>query len=110
MTVSQLAQTLDLKRFSPGNGEREVRGGYVGDLLSWVMSRAKAEDAWITIMSNVNVASVAELTDVSCVILAEGVEPDPGLSEKLGRIRAGVYGSPLGAYELAWRVNAALRA
>ena len=110
MTVSQLVHALSLRCFSPGNGEKEVCGGYVGDLLSWVMSRAKSKDAWITIMSNVNVASVAELTDVSCVILAEGVEPDPTLMEKLERISAGVYGSPLSAYEVACRLYAALQA
>ena len=44
--------------------------GYAGDLLSWVMSHATAGDAWVTIMSNINVAAVASLTEVACVIFA----------------------------------------
>lgn len=54
--------------------EREITGVYIGDLLSWVMGRAKSGDAWITIMSNINITAVAVLTDVACIITAEAVE------------------------------------
>ena len=53
---------------------REITGVYIGDLLSWVMGRAKSGDAWITIMSNINVLAVAALADTACVIAAEDVE------------------------------------
>lgn len=82
MTVSQMAGALGLTVFSTPDPDREVSGGYMGDLLSWVMGRAQAGDAWITIMSNQNVAAVAALSDVSCVILTEGVQPDPDLLQK----------------------------
>ena len=39
------------------------------------MGRAQSGDAWVTIMSNMNVPAVAQLTDVACVIFAEGVTP-----------------------------------
>lgn len=55
------------------DGDREIDGVYIGDLLSWVMGRAQMDNAWITIMTNVNVIAVATLADTSCVILAEGV-------------------------------------
>lgn len=55
------------------DGDREIDGVYIGDLLSWVMGRAQMDNAWITIMTNVNVIAVASLADTSCVVLAEGV-------------------------------------
>jgi serine kinase of HPr protein (carbohydrate metabolism regulator) len=55
------------------DGDREIDGVYIGDLLSWVMGRAQMDNAWITIMSNVNVIAVATLADTACVVLAEGV-------------------------------------
>ena len=55
------------------DGEREIGGVYIGDLLSWVMGRASMDDAWITIMSNINILAVASLADTSCIIIAEGV-------------------------------------
>ena len=56
--------------------EREILGGYAGDLLSWVMGRASEGDAWVTIMSNVNIVAVSTLADPACIILSEGVKPD----------------------------------
>ncbi len=64
------------------DGDREVSGGYAGDLLSWVMGRANEGDAWITIMSNVNIVAVATLADPACIILSEGVSPEEGVLEK----------------------------
>ena len=58
---------------------REIRGGYAGDLLSWVMGKLDADYAWVTIMSNVNIVAVATLADPACIILSEGVAPDEGV-------------------------------
>ncbi len=74
MNVKELAQKLNLEIINLSDGDREIRGGYVGDLLSWVMGRASADDAWVTIMSNLNVIAVASLVDVACVVIAEGVK------------------------------------
>ena len=82
MTVQSLCETLQLKPFHLADTDRPVTGGYCGDLLSWVMGRAGADSAWLTIMSNVNVAAVAALSDVACVVLTEGVEPDGPLLMK----------------------------
>ncbi len=76
MTVTKLCELCSLTAVNIADGEREVDGVYCCDLLSWVMGKATADDAWITIMSNINVIAVAQLTDVSCVILAEGVTLD----------------------------------
>lgn len=75
MTVSEFASKHSLKVLCLPD-DREITGGYVGDLLSWVMGRATSGDAWITIMSNANVLAVATLADVSCIILSEGVTLD----------------------------------
>ena len=71
MTVNEFKTTAGLSALCLPEPDREIRGGYVGDLLSWVMGRAKADDAWITIMSNQNILAVASLADVACIILAE---------------------------------------
>ena len=72
MTNRELAAALGLRVICPG-AEREIKNVYCGDLLSWVMGRAQQDNVWITIMSNMNIVAVASLSDVSAVILAEGV-------------------------------------
>lgn len=76
ITVKNLVDIGDLELLINADTGKEVTGVYVGDLLSWVMGRAKAGNVWITIMSNINVIAVAALTEASCVILAEGAELD----------------------------------
>ena len=73
MTVNDLLKDGLLKSAVLPEGDREITGVYIGDLLSWVMGRASSGDAWITIMSNVNILAVAALADCACIILAEGV-------------------------------------
>ena len=81
MTVTELAAACGFTVAAGPDTDRPVDGCYCGDLLSWVMGRAQADCAWITIMSNVNVVAVGSLADVACVILSEGVTADEKLLE-----------------------------
>ena len=76
MTVRELIEKTGMQALLLSDGDREVTGGYAGDLLSWVMGRAESGDCWVTIMSNVNVAAVGQLTDCACIVFSEGVRPD----------------------------------
>ena len=72
MTVQQLKEALSLKLLAGEEGlSQEVSGCYIGDLLSWVMGRAKAGDAWLTVMGNISALAVASLADTACIILTE---------------------------------------
>ncbi|MDO4537778.1 MAG: DRTGG domain-containing protein [Coriobacteriales bacterium] len=86
------------------DGDREIDGVYIGDLLSWVMGRAQMDNAWITIMNNVNVIAVATLADTSCVILAEGVELPEELVETAREKDINVLRCELPIYETALRL------
>ncbi len=102
MTVQDLATQLNLTPFHLEDGSRQVTGGgYCGDLLSWVMGKAPADGVWLTIMSNVNVAAVAALTDVACVILTESVTPDEPLLRKAQLQGINLLGSSLSTYQCA---------
>ncbi len=108
MTVGKLKDALGLTAFALPDELREVTGGYAGDLLSWVMGRAMAGDAWVTIMSNPNIVAVASLADTACILLAEGVQPDAGVAESAELRGVNLLGSALSAYELCGRIQALL--
>ncbi len=108
MTVNELAQKLNLELIHNGSPDRQIKTCYVGDLLSWVMGRAGSDCAWITIMSNINVAAVSEMIEASCIILAEGVNPDDSLMKKFDIIGASVYKTPMSAYEVSWKIHEVL--
>ena len=83
MKVNELVGDGVCRALTVTEGDREIGGVYIGDLLSWVMGRASADDAWITIMSNINVVAVASLADAACVLFAEGVVPLPSKVQML---------------------------
>ncbi|MBR5120078.1 MAG: hypothetical protein IKV02_03690 [Clostridia bacterium] len=101
MKVCDVAEKFSLKPLSVADSSREITGVYIGDLLSWVMGRAESGDAWITIMSNINIVAVASLADVACIILAEGVVPDENVCITALQKGINIYTSDKTAYELA---------
>ena len=108
MTVQALIDTLGLTIFSLAEPERTVTGGYCGDLLSWVMGRAEMDSAWLTIMSNINVAAVAALSDVACVILTEEVTPDEALLTRAKSQGINLLGTEKSTFDAAAALAAAL--
>ncbi len=108
MTVRELANLPEFAVVTMPDGDREVTGAYCGDLLSWVMGRAKADDAWITIMTNANIVAVASLSDVSLVLLAEGVELPDDVRAVAEAKEVNILVSSLPIYETAVKVSGLL--
>ena len=100
MKVSELLSN-GFEEVTLPDGDREIDGVYIGDLLSWVMGRASQDNAWITIMSNINVIAVATLADTACVILAENVELPEDVKKQAQMKDVNVLRSPLPIYETA---------
>ena len=100
MNVFKLAEALSLTPLATPEVDREVSGCYTGDLLSWVMGRAPADAAWVTIMTNINTVAVATLTDVSMVIIAENAEIVPDVIGKAREKGVNLYTSDKDAYTL----------
>ncbi|MCR5809390.1 MAG: hypothetical protein K6G56_07490 [Clostridiales bacterium] len=108
LTVEKLAEKLGLAVIELPEPDREITGGYAGDLLSWVMGRARMGDAWVTIMSNMNVSAVAQLADVACVVFAEGVVPDKEALDRARMHGVNMLGSGKGIFELCADIASAM--
>lgn len=107
MQVSDLIKSLDLKTLTPDFEDRSVTGCYIGDLLSWVMGKAQANDVWITIMNNINIVAVATLTDCACILLCEGVTASPEILAKAASEGVIILSSEKTAFELAKSIGGA---
>ena len=101
MTIRELADGLHAEILVEGDLTREAETGYVGDLLSWVMGRAQTGNVWLTIMSNQNVAAVALMAEVSCVVLTEGVRPDEALRQRAEQQNINILGTKLSTFDAA---------
>ena len=93
--------------FSPviETGEKEITGGFCGDLLSWAMGRAKSGDCWFTVMGNLNVIAVASLADVAAVILCHGAALAEDAASRAQKEGICVYRTDLSEYDAAISFN-----
>jgi predicted transcriptional regulator len=77
MKLRELTEKLNVEvRTGADQLDREVKGGYAGDLLSDVMAHSRAGDVWITLQTHENTIAVAGLKDLAAIILVGGREPD----------------------------------
>lgn len=109
MTVKELIEKTGFRAIALPEPDKEISGVYVGDLLSWVMGRAKEGDAWVTIMSNVNVLAVASLADTACVIFSENVSLDEDLRKTAVEKGVNLISSSHTTYETAVILSGALK-
>mgnify|MGYP001334019741 CR=1 FL=1 len=83
MTVRDVMEKLQLKLIAGESGlHKKIKGVYICDLLSWVMSHACNDDAWITIQTHPNIIAVATLLELSCIIIPENAEVEEDTIQK----------------------------
>ena len=108
MTVSEFAAQQHLEIAVAGDVSRPITGGYCGDLLSWVMSRAQSGDCWFTVMGNVNAIAVSVLAVCACLVLCENAGLDEAAAEKAAQQGVTVLKTQATAFTLAAALAAAL--
>ena len=110
MTPIEFAQKYGLMVVSEGGGCcREIEGAYCCDLLSLVMGRARENDAFVTVMANVNTIAVAVLADVACVILCEGIHFDEACIARANQQEVCVLETEESAFSVALKLGKELK-
>ena len=108
VNVKEFAERFNLHVAAGPKGlQRQIQGGYCGDLLSDVMANAPTGCIWLTVQTHQNIVNVAVLHEMAAVIFAGGRAPDPETID-----RANQEGIPLllwsaSAYDLAGQAFAA---
>jgi hypothetical protein len=83
--------------------EIEIQSGYTSDLLSCVMTGAKADGVWVTLISNINIVAVASLrkfppsSSQKC-----SAQIPPPLPARIGRLCA--LSTPVSSYQIVGRL------
>ena len=105
MTLKNFILLIEATELTPALEEPLIQGGYVCDLLSFVISRVGPEQAWITIQSHENVVAVAELTEAACVVIAEEVAVPESVIESAKNRGVCLLSSPLTSFEICARLG-----
>lgn len=77
MELKTIVETLNLNvETTRGDLSREVSGIYVSDLLSDVLAHASEGNLWVTLQGHPNIVAVAEMKDLSGIVLVNGRTPE----------------------------------
>lgn len=105
MIISEFAKKLNLNPLFESSKNIDIEGVYIGDLLSIVMSKAKENYIWITIQTHINIIAVAELLDLSCIIIVEDMDVEQETIIKAKELDIPVLKTNKSAYEVACMIH-----
>jgi hypothetical protein len=100
LKINDLLENFNFKLIAGTNLDKIISGVYSSDLLSWVMSHAKAGDAWLTVQTHNNVLAIATLLELACVIIVEDAPIDEMTIKKANEENLILLTTHLNAYEV----------
>ena len=105
MNVKELVDQFKLNVAAGQNGlDRQIQGGYCGDLLSDVMGNAPIGCIWLTVQTHQNIVAVAVLREMAAIVLSGDQEPDQETVDKANEEGIPVLLWPAAAFDLAGQV------
>jgi hypothetical protein len=84
--------------------ERDVTGGYAGDLLSDVLAHSRPGNIWITLHTHPNIVAVASSRELSGIIIVHGRTPEEATLQKAAEENLPIMISDLSTYHVACRL------
>lgn len=105
MKLRRLVEKFDLEVKCGANKlDREIKGGYVSDLLSDVIANGRAGDLWITLQIHHNIVGVASLKNLAAIVIINGRQPEEETAKKAENEGVPIMVSKLPAFELVGRL------
>ena len=105
MKIKDIVKRLDLQVLSGQELlERQVTGGYTGDLLSDVLANAKKGNIWITSQIHQNIIAVASAKELSGIIIVNQRKPEEETIKKSIEEKIPLILSNLLTYEITGRL------
>ncbi len=105
MKLKNIAEKLNLKiECGRDNLNKEIKFGYVSDLLSDVIAHGKEGVIWVTLQTHQNIVTVAVLKSLAGVVLVNGRKPEKETLKKAKQENIPILVSKLSAFELVGKL------
>jgi hypothetical protein len=99
MKLSEMLQKSGLKLITELE-DKEITGVFISDMLSDVMTNAKAGNLWLTVQTHKNTISAANLVDVSAILVTHGKEIPAETTALANRFKVNIVSCDLPTYDL----------
>ena len=105
-TLQTILDKIPLKVLTePVNySEIEISSGYASDLLSCVMTGAKADGIWVTLIANINIVAVASLLELPAIIITENAQPDAATIARANQEGIVLLSTEAGSYQVVGKL------
>lgn len=106
MTIKDMIDWGEFEVINTGSElERKLTKPFCCDLLSIAMGKAPAGGVWVTVMGNINTLAVASLTDIGCIVLAEGATLDEPAKGKAKTEEITIFSTSQPIFEASFAVG-----
>lgn len=104
MRVSELAEKTGL---SPLNEykDREIEGVYISDMVSDIITGAKANGILVTLQTHKSLIAAANLVDVAAVVFVRGKKPAEDVVELAKKAGIGLFVTDIDTWSFAVKLN-----
>jgi predicted transcriptional regulator len=79
--------------------EKEAKGGFAGDMLSFVLANAKEGDVWLTIQTHINIIPVAVMKGIPAIIFVSSKTCDEDVLNKAKEENIVLIKTPFSLFE-----------
>lgn len=103
MNLKRIINTLQVKAVHniELKNDIEIKGCYIGDLLSNVMAHAQSGQIWITVQTHQNVVALAQLLNLPAIVFVDGHKPQAETIDKAQQEGIYLFATQETAYEIA---------
>ena len=104
MKVSDLAEKTGLSSLNEYK-DRDVEGVYISDMVSDIITGAKANGVLVTLQTHKSLIAAANLVDVAAVVFVRGKRPSEDVIELAGKAGIGLFVADMDTWSFAMKLN-----
>ena len=104
MRVSELAEKTGLNSLNE-YADKDVEGVYISDMVSDIITGAKANGILVTLQTHKSLIAAANLADVAAVIFVRGKKPAGDVVELATKAGIGLFVTDVDTWSFAVKLN-----
>lgn len=104
MKVSEVAEKTGLNSLNEYT-DKEVEGVYISDMVSDIITGAKANGILVTLQTHKNLIAAANLVDVAAVVFVRGKKPAEDVLELATKAGIGLFVADVDTWSFAMKLN-----
>ncbi|MGB2986718.1 MAG: DRTGG domain-containing protein [Phycisphaerae bacterium] len=104
MKVSELVEKTGLRSLNEYK-DQEIEGVYISDMVSDIITGAKANGILVTLQTHKSLIAAANLVDVAAVVFVRGKKPATDVVELAGKAGIGLFVTDMDTWSFATKLN-----